>query len=85
MEIQERTRQGLGGRPRYAASAVGSALSSAIESGADYVAIPADVSDSPFPLARTARFGAIVSAWMRLPRRGRAVRGTTSPPTTRCG
>lgn len=51
-------------------SAVGSALSTAIEAQVDYVAIPADISGSPFPLARASRFDAIVSAWMRLPEQG---------------
>lgn len=48
-------------------AAVGSALSSAIDGGADYLAVPADLSGSPFPLARGTTFEAIVTAWMRLP------------------
>ena len=50
-------------------SAVSSALVVAGESELDYVAIPADISSSPFPIARQTRFDAIVSAWMRLPDR----------------
>lgn len=48
-------------------SAVASALAAAQSNGDDYVAIPADVSGSPFPLERQSRFDAIVSAWLRLP------------------
>ncbi len=48
-------------------SAVARALSDATVANLDYLAIPADLSESPFPLSRGSSFEAVVLAWMRLP------------------
>ncbi len=48
-------------------AAVGRALTAAVQSDVNYVAIPADISGLPFPLCRGTSFDAIVPAWIRLP------------------